>query len=447
MHGLNSCIGRGVVHSWTSCHSYVSTSTNCTGNNVDRSVLPPCSPCRLPRAVARGGAQLSSHWRWRLRPSMPRCASPRPTGATRSRWSVREGQLTYSLARDGRTLILPSLLGFEFRGAPPLRDGPAHHRHHPPVARRVVDPAVGRGGTGARPPQRAGRHRGGDHGAAPALHPAGPRLRRRRRASATSCPKQPGLGAFEISDELTEFALADNARAWWIPSNWARKDRSEMLYSSGPVSVLDSVQTPLTHGDPGRPHVHGDPRGQPGGLRPDVPAGDPHREPPAHGRPGADGRRDQGARPHPVRDALANHPAGRQGHRPGALGARPQPQSAERARQHRLDPPHEVRRDLVGHAHRHHDLELGPEARGHDREYQAIHRLRRGQRVRRRAGRGLEHRLGRRLDRESGCVLVHPVISRLRPEGGGRVRPAEGCAADRPQRDLGRDPELRAPAG
>jgi alpha-glucosidase len=59
-------------------------------------------------------------------------------------------------------------------------------------------------------------------------------------------PEQPGLGAFEITDELTEFALADNARAWWIPSNWARMDRSEMLYSSGPVSVLDSVQTPLT---------------------------------------------------------------------------------------------------------------------------------------------------------------------------------------------------------
>ena len=59
-------------------------------------------------------------------------------------------------------------------------------------------------------------------------------------------PAQPGLGEFEITDELTEFALADNARAWWIPSNWPRKDRSEELYSSGPVSTLDSVQTPLT---------------------------------------------------------------------------------------------------------------------------------------------------------------------------------------------------------
>src|SRR4029077_18878633 len=59
-------------------------------------------------------------------------------------------------------------------------------------------------------------------------------------------PAQPGLGEFAITDELTEFTLADDARAWWIPSNRPRLDRSEMLFSSSPVSVLDSVQTPLT---------------------------------------------------------------------------------------------------------------------------------------------------------------------------------------------------------
>src|SRR6266513_2402461 len=59
-------------------------------------------------------------------------------------------------------------------------------------------------------------------------------------------PAQPGLGEFAMTDELTEFTLADDARAWWIPSNRPRLDRSEMLFSSSPVSVLDSVQTPLT---------------------------------------------------------------------------------------------------------------------------------------------------------------------------------------------------------
>jgi len=44
----------------------------------------------------------------------------------------------------------------------------------------------------------------------------------------------------------SHFALADNASAWWIASNRPRLDRSEQLYSEGPVSTLDSVQTPLT---------------------------------------------------------------------------------------------------------------------------------------------------------------------------------------------------------
>ena len=151
-------------------------------------------------------------------------------------------------------------------------------------------------------------------------------------------PEQPGLGAFEITDELTEFALADNARAWWIPSDRPRMDRSEMLYSSGPVSLLDSVQTPLTMETPATaaPFMVIHEANLVDYARMNL-RGRAHRVPhPARG-PGADGRRHQGARPDPVRDAVADDPAGRPRHRPRALGARPQPQSAERARQHRLD--------------------------------------------------------------------------------------------------------------
>jgi len=46
-----------------------------------------------------------------------------PNGRNQVAVEVREGRLTYSLTRDGRKLILPSVLGFEFRGAPRLRDG------------------------------------------------------------------------------------------------------------------------------------------------------------------------------------------------------------------------------------------------------------------------------------------------------------------------------------
>src|SRR3954463_1006717 len=46
-----------------------------------------------------------------------------PDGRNQVTVETRDGRLNYSLARDGRALILPSLLGFEFRGAPALRDG------------------------------------------------------------------------------------------------------------------------------------------------------------------------------------------------------------------------------------------------------------------------------------------------------------------------------------
>jgi alpha-glucosidase len=175
--------------------------------------------------------------------SQVRVASP--DGRNEVVVELREGRLSYSLSRDGRALILPSLLGFDFGGAPPLRDGlritdttrQSHDEwwtqpwgevsrvrdHHNELAIAVEEIAE---------PKRVFtlRVRAFDDG-------VGFRY---------ELPEQPGLGAFEINDELTEFALADNARAWWIPSNWPRMDRSEMLYSSGPVSVVDSVQTPLT---------------------------------------------------------------------------------------------------------------------------------------------------------------------------------------------------------
>ncbi len=185
--------------------------------------------------------------------SLPAAATPlhaqarvaSPNGRNQITVEVREGRLTYSLTRDGRPLILPSTLGFDFRGAPPLRDGlritdttrQSHDQwwtqpwgevsrvrdHHNELAVTVEE-------TSAPRRRFVLRVRAFDDG-------AGFRY---------ELPEQAALGRFEIQDELTEFALADNARAWWIPSNWPRMDRSEMLYSSGPVAVLDSVQTPLT---------------------------------------------------------------------------------------------------------------------------------------------------------------------------------------------------------
>jgi alpha-glucosidase len=175
--------------------------------------------------------------------SQVRVASP--DGRTEVAVELREGRLSYSVARDRQALILPSLLGFDFRGAPPLRDG-----------LRITDTTrQSHDEWWTQPWGEVGRVRDHHNELAVTVEETAARRRRftlRVRAFDDGVgfryelPEQPGLGGFEITDELTEFALADNARTWWIPSNWSRLDRSEMLYSSGPVSVLDSVQTPLT---------------------------------------------------------------------------------------------------------------------------------------------------------------------------------------------------------
>jgi alpha-glucosidase len=168
-----------------------------------------------------------------------------PDRRTQVTVDVRDGRLHYSVARNGRPLILPSALGFEFRGAATLRDG-----------LRITDTTRrSRDEWWTQPWGEVARVRDRHNELAVSVEETNAPNRRfllRVRAFDDGIgfryelPEQPALGSFEITSELTEFALADNPRAWWIPSNWARKDRSEMLYSSGPASLLDSVQTPLT---------------------------------------------------------------------------------------------------------------------------------------------------------------------------------------------------------
>jgi alpha-glucosidase len=159
--------------------------------------------------------------------------------------SVRQGTLWYSLDRQGNSLLLPSRLGFDFRGAPPLGD-----------SIRIVDSARTKADeTWTQPWGEVARVR--DQHNELRVTAEETTLRHRRFVVAFRAfddgvafryelPEQPGLGDFEIMDERTEFTFAQNARAWWIPSNKPRLDRSEFLYAASPLSTLDSIQTPVT---------------------------------------------------------------------------------------------------------------------------------------------------------------------------------------------------------
>jgi alpha-glucosidase len=168
-----------------------------------------------------------------------------PNARTQVTVDVRGGALRYSVTRDGKPVITPSRLGFAFRNAPALSDNLGITGQ----SRATVDE------TWTQPWGETARVR--DHHNELRVEVAETTAPARRFSVVFRAfddgigfryelPDQPGITDYEISDELTEFTMADNGRAWWIASNRPRLDRSEQLYSEGPVSTLDSVQTPLT---------------------------------------------------------------------------------------------------------------------------------------------------------------------------------------------------------
>jgi alpha-glucosidase len=127
--------------------------------------------------------------------------------------ATREGRLTYTVDRSGRRILLPSSLGFEFRGQPRLRDS----LRITGATRRSYDSTwVQPWGEVARVREHYNELR------VSVVETTGPR----REFTVAfrvfndgvgfryEVPRQPGLGEFEMTDELTEFSMADDARAW-----------------------------------------------------------------------------------------------------------------------------------------------------------------------------------------------------------------------------------------
>jgi len=168
-----------------------------------------------------------------------------PDGKTQVNVGVEGGVLRYSVRHNGANVVTPSRLGFAFKGAPSLVDS----------LRITGSQRATYDSTWTQPWGEVARVR--DHHNELRVDVAETKAPARRFTVAFrvfndglgfryELPDQPAITDYEVSDELTEFTMADNASAWWIASNRPRLDRSEQLYSEGPVSTLDSVQTPLT---------------------------------------------------------------------------------------------------------------------------------------------------------------------------------------------------------
>jgi alpha-glucosidase len=166
-----------------------------------------------------------------------------PDGRNQVTVEIRGGRFYYSLQRDGRAVVEPSRLGFEFRGKPPLGEG-----------LRVVSTARNSVDETWRQPWGEVREVRDHHNElrvslAETTAPGRQlvvvfRVFNDGIGFRYELPDQPELQEFEITEELTEFALADDARAWWIPA--FQPNRYEYVYRASPLSTLDTVHTPLT---------------------------------------------------------------------------------------------------------------------------------------------------------------------------------------------------------
>lgn len=166
-----------------------------------------------------------------------------PDGRTILTFALTDGQPTYAVTRDGVPLLEASRLGVE------LSDGGSFDRGLTLAGQTnaTVDT------TWALPWGEVAEVRDAHNELAVVLE----RMDVPRRRMAVrfrvfddgfgfryEWPEQPELSDFEITEELTQFALADRYDAWWIPAY--ERDRYEYLYQRSPVASLGAVHTPLT---------------------------------------------------------------------------------------------------------------------------------------------------------------------------------------------------------
>ncbi|TCT25860.1 alpha-glucosidase [Thermomonas haemolytica] len=154
-----------------------------------------------------------------------------------------EGRLAYRVLRDGKPVINDSRLGFIFRnGRQLLRnlrlDGQANTRadttwEQPWGERRYVRDHHNE--LRAHFVEKDGDHRRFDVVFRVFDDGVGFRY---------EVPRQPALEQAQIVQELTEFAIARPATAWWIPAlEW---NRAEYLYRRTSLAEVGLAQTPLT---------------------------------------------------------------------------------------------------------------------------------------------------------------------------------------------------------
>ncbi|HEY4234118.1 MAG TPA: glycoside hydrolase family 97 protein [Lacipirellulaceae bacterium] len=166
-----------------------------------------------------------------------------PNGTIEVVFSLRDGAPTYSVKRFGAELIRPSRLGFQLADAEPLDGNFAIES----AERKSFDE------TWTQPWGEKKEIRNAYHELRVLLHQQDAPARQLAIVFRVfddgvgfryEWPEQPNLKDLNISDELTEFALPEDALAWWTPAYGS--NHYEYLYKKSKISELTKVHTPLT---------------------------------------------------------------------------------------------------------------------------------------------------------------------------------------------------------
>ncbi|QDV78821.1 glycoside hydrolase family 97 protein [Botrimarina mediterranea] len=164
-----------------------------------------------------------------------------PDGKNAIEFSLEAGAPTYTVSRNGETLITPSQLGLELKGHKPLTDGFVVAKTETNSTDSVWEQPWG----------EAREVRDYHNELQVTLQqPDGLKLLVTFRAYDDGVafryelPEQDGLDDIAITNEVTEFVLAGDWPTWWIPA--FADNRYEYVYSHTPVSETEVVHTPLT---------------------------------------------------------------------------------------------------------------------------------------------------------------------------------------------------------
>ncbi|MBR0403114.1 glycoside hydrolase family 97 protein [Candidatus Saccharibacteria bacterium] len=167
-----------------------------------------------------------------------------PDGRISCKIELKFGKVTYSIKKDNKVVLRDSRLGFKLKGAEPLMDGLMIVRvqessfdetwerqwgEEKYVRNNYNEVALYLSEMGGDKRLFTVRFRVFDDGV----------------AFRYEFPPQPSFTSLVIADELTEFNVDSNAKAWKIPAY--QPDRYEYNYERWPVDALvQSVHTPLT---------------------------------------------------------------------------------------------------------------------------------------------------------------------------------------------------------